>query len=44
MPHPTSTASVNFLKGAKLPASRQILAVYPLCLFYFVLAWMILIQ
>jgi hypothetical protein len=43
LPYPPA-ASVNFLKGAKLPQSRQILAVYPLCLFYFVLAWMILIQ
>ncbi|KAF9223758.1 Yip1-domain-containing protein, partial [Gyrodon lividus] len=37
-------ASVNFLDGTKIEQQRIILAVYPLLLFYFVLAWMILIQ
>ncbi|KAF9533851.1 hypothetical protein CPB83DRAFT_411984 [Crepidotus variabilis] len=37
-------ASVNFLDGTKIDPSRILLAVYPLLLFYFVLAWMILIQ
>ncbi|KAL7417201.1 Yip1 domain-containing protein [Mrakia frigida] len=37
-------ASVNFMSGTRLPSSRQSLAVYPLFLFYFILAWMILIQ
>ncbi|KAF8843750.1 Yip1-domain-containing protein [Paxillus ammoniavirescens] len=37
-------ASVNFLDGTKIERQRILLAVYPLLLFYFVLAWMILIQ
>jgi len=37
-------ASVNFLDGTHIEAQRILLAVYPLCLFYFILAWMILIQ
>ncbi|KAF9243416.1 hypothetical protein BU15DRAFT_86388 [Melanogaster broomeanus] len=37
-------ASVNFLDGTKVEQQRILLAVYPLLLFYFVLAWMILIQ
>jgi len=37
-------ASVNFLDGTKIEAQRILLAVYPLLLFYFILAWMILIQ
>ncbi|KAI6042595.1 hypothetical protein EDC04DRAFT_2564059 [Pisolithus marmoratus] len=37
-------ASVSFLDGAKIEQQRVLLAVYPLLLFYFVLAWMILIQ
>ncbi|EDR08706.1 uncharacterized protein LACBIDRAFT_297176 [Laccaria bicolor S238N-H82] len=37
-------ASVNFLDGTKIEQQRIILAVYPLLLFYFILAWMILIQ
>ncbi|EKM78612.1 hypothetical protein AGABI1DRAFT_114230 [Agaricus bisporus var. burnettii JB137-S8] len=37
-------ASVNFLDGTRIEQQRIILAVYPLLLFYFVLAWMILIQ
>ncbi|TFL03792.1 hypothetical protein BDV98DRAFT_611244 [Pterulicium gracile] len=37
-------ASVNFLDGTKIEQQRIALAVYPLMLFYFVLAWMILIQ
>ncbi|KAL1949530.1 hypothetical protein VTO73DRAFT_8411 [Trametes versicolor] len=37
-------ASVNFLDGTKIEAQRILLAVYPLLLFYFVLAWMIIIQ
>jgi hypothetical protein len=37
-------ASVNFLDGTKIEPQRILLAVYPLLLFYFVLAWMILIQ
>ncbi|KJA26248.1 hypothetical protein HYPSUDRAFT_36517 [Hypholoma sublateritium FD-334 SS-4] len=37
-------ASVNFLDGTKISQPRILLAVYPLLLFYFVLAWMILIQ
>ncbi|KIM24431.1 hypothetical protein M408DRAFT_331796 [Serendipita vermifera MAFF 305830] len=37
-------AAVNFFDGTKIEASRIMLAVYPLLLFYFILAWMILIQ
>ncbi|KAF9468008.1 hypothetical protein BDZ94DRAFT_1246937 [Collybia nuda] len=37
-------ASVNFLDGTKIEQQRILLAVYPLLLFYFILAWMILIQ
>ncbi|CAE6431769.1 unnamed protein product [Rhizoctonia solani] len=37
-------AAVNFLDGTKLEQQRVLLAVYPLLLFYFLLAWMILIQ
>jgi len=37
-------ASMNFLSGSKIEQQRILLAVYPLLLFYFVLAWMILIQ
>ncbi|PPQ90812.1 hypothetical protein CVT25_012132 [Psilocybe cyanescens] len=37
-------ASVNFLDGTKIDQPRILLAVYPLLLFYFILAWMILIQ
>ncbi|KAL0572201.1 hypothetical protein V5O48_009756 [Marasmius crinis-equi] len=37
-------ASVNFLDGTQIPQQRILLAVYPLLLFYFILAWMILIQ
>ncbi|CAK9783510.1 vesicle-mediated transport-related protein [Cutaneotrichosporon oleaginosum] len=37
-------ASVNFFNGTGLPEQRTALAVYPLCLFFFVLAWMIMIQ
>ncbi|CDO70659.1 hypothetical protein BN946_scf184756.g26 [Trametes cinnabarina] len=37
-------ASVNFLDGTKIETQRILLAVYPLLLFYFVLAWMIIIQ
>ncbi|EIN09889.1 Yip1-domain-containing protein [Punctularia strigosozonata HHB-11173 SS5] len=37
-------ASVNFLDGSKIEQQRVLLAVYPLLLFYFILAWMILIQ
>lgn len=37
-------ASVNFLEGTRLLPSKKIMAVYPLFLFYFLLAWMILIQ
>ncbi|KAI0317065.1 hypothetical protein OF83DRAFT_1244292 [Amylostereum chailletii] len=37
-------ASVNFLDGTKIEPQRILLAVYPLLLFYFILAWMILIQ
>jgi len=37
-------AAVNFLDGTKIESQRILLAVYPLLLFYFVLAWMILIQ
>ncbi|PPR03073.1 hypothetical protein CVT24_012386 [Panaeolus cyanescens] len=40
-------ASVNFLDGTKIIQQRILLAVYPLLccsLFYFILAWMILIQ
>ncbi|TEB25179.1 Yip1-domain-containing protein, partial [Coprinellus micaceus] len=39
-----SLASVNFLDGTKIEQQRILLAVYPLLLFYFILAWMILIQ
>ncbi|KAG8719192.1 hypothetical protein FRC08_003419 [Ceratobasidium sp. 394] len=37
-------AAVNFLDGTKIEQQRILLAVYPLLLFYFLLAWMILIQ
>lgn len=37
-------ASVNFLDGTKIEPQRILLAVYPLFLFYFVLAWMIIIR
>jgi hypothetical protein len=37
-------ASANFLDGTKIEPQRILLAVYPLLLFYFILAWMILIQ
>ncbi|ORY35520.1 Yip1 domain-domain-containing protein [Naematelia encephala] len=37
-------ASMNFFNGTGLPDSRTFLAVYPMCLFFFVLAWMIMIQ
>ncbi|ORX38497.1 Yip1 domain-domain-containing protein [Kockovaella imperatae] len=37
-------ASMNFFNGTQLPETRIWLAVYPLCLFFFVLAWMIMIQ
>jgi hypothetical protein len=37
-------ASTNFFNGTGLPEARTGLAVYPLCLFFFVLAWMIMIQ
>ncbi|KAH9945134.1 uncharacterized protein BXZ73DRAFT_96123 [Epithele typhae] len=37
-------ASVNFLDGTKIEPQRILLAVYPLLLFYFILAWMIIIQ
>jgi len=37
-------ASKNFLDGSKIEQQRLLLAVYPLLLFYFILAWMILIQ
>ncbi|KZT29758.1 Yip1-domain-containing protein [Neolentinus lepideus HHB14362 ss-1] len=37
-------ASVNFFDGSKIERQRILLAVYPLLLFYFILAWMILIQ
>jgi len=37
-------ASINFLDGSKIDQQRVLLAVYPIFLFYFILAWMILIQ
>ncbi|KAK7050924.1 hypothetical protein VNI00_005036 [Paramarasmius palmivorus] len=37
-------AAVNFLDGTQIEPQRILLAVYPLVLFYFILAWMILIQ
>ncbi|KAF9804475.1 hypothetical protein IEO21_09376 [Rhodonia placenta] len=37
-------AAVNFLDGTKLEKQRTMLAVYPLVLFYSILAWMIVIQ
>ncbi|WVO13445.1 hypothetical protein L204_101061 [Cryptococcus depauperatus] len=37
-------ASMNFFNGTQLPESRTFLAVYPMCLFFFVLSWMIIIQ
>ncbi|KAK1225003.1 hypothetical protein PQX77_012072 [Marasmius sp. AFHP31] len=37
-------AAVNFLDGTQIEQQRILLAVYPLLLFYFILAWMILIQ
>jgi len=35
---------VRFLDGTKIERQRILLAVYPLVLFYFILAWMIIIQ
>ncbi|TFK75189.1 Yip1-domain-containing protein [Pluteus cervinus] len=37
-------AAIHFLDGAHIGQPRLVLAVYPLLLFYFILAWMILIQ
>jgi len=37
-------ASMNFLDGSKIEQQRVLLAVYPIFLFYFILAWMLLIQ
>ncbi|GFZ49548.1 Protein YIP4 [Saitozyma sp. JCM 24511] len=37
-------ASMNFFNGTRLPDSRTALAVYPMSIFFFVLAWMIMIQ
>jgi hypothetical protein len=37
-------ASVNFFDGTRIESQRVLLAVYPLCLFYFILAWMIVIE
>lgn len=37
-------ASVNFLDGTKIDSQRIFLAVYPLLMFYFILAWMIMIE
>ncbi|WWC90720.1 uncharacterized protein L201_005657 [Kwoniella dendrophila CBS 6074] len=37
-------ASMNFFNGTRLQESRTFLAVYPMCLFFFVFAWMIMIQ
>jgi len=37
-------ASMNFFNGTRLEEGRTLLAVYPMCLFFFVLAWMIMIQ
>lgn len=37
-------ASMNFFNGTGLGEGRTLLAVYPMCLFFFVLAWMIMIQ
>ncbi|KAK6910498.1 hypothetical protein I203_104530 [Kwoniella mangroviensis CBS 8507] len=37
-------ASMNFFTGTRLQESRTFLAVYPMCLFFFVFAWMIMIQ
>ncbi|KAI0091253.1 Yip1-domain-containing protein [Irpex rosettiformis] len=36
--------AVNFLDGTRIEQQRILLAVYPLLLFYFILAWMIIIQ
>eukprot|EP01114_Cavostelium_apophysatum_P004189 TRINITY_DN1436_c0_g1_i2.p1 TRINITY_DN1436_c0_g1~~TRINITY_DN1436_c0_g1_i2.p1 ORF type:complete len:203 (-),score=4.89 TRINITY_DN1436_c0_g1_i2:61-669(-) len=36
-------ASVGFLAGM-IPPDRRLLAVYPICLFYLVLAWMIIVN
>ena len=35
---------MNFFNGTQLPSSRTFLAVYPLSIFFFVFAWMIMIQ
>ncbi|OBZ72526.1 Protein YIP4 [Grifola frondosa] len=40
----SKVSSVNFLDGTKIEQQRILLAVYPLLLFYFILAWMIIIQ
>ncbi|KAG9051546.1 hypothetical protein FS837_004056 [Tulasnella sp. UAMH 9824] len=37
-------AAMNFFDGTNIEQQRVLLAVYPLFLFYFILAWMILIQ
>jgi len=37
-------AAMNFFDGTKIEEQRVLLAVYPIFLFYFILAWMILIQ
>ncbi|WVF72807.1 hypothetical protein IAT40_007625 [Kwoniella sp. CBS 6097] len=37
-------ASMNFFNGTQLHEKRIMLAVYPICLFFFVLVWMIIIQ
>ncbi|KZV90854.1 Yip1-domain-containing protein [Exidia glandulosa HHB12029] len=37
-------AAMNFLDGTKIESQRIVLAVYPLVLFYFILAWMIIIE
>ncbi|GBE87976.1 hypothetical protein BKA93DRAFT_818536 [Sparassis latifolia] len=37
-------AAINFLDGTKIEQQRIVLAVYPLVLFYSILAWMIIIQ
>jgi hypothetical protein len=35
---------MNFFNGTGLEEGRTLLAVYPMCLFFFVFAWMIMIQ
>lgn len=39
----STRASVVFM-GSLVPEDRRVLAVYPVCLFYLVVAWMVYVQ